>query len=276
MAEFVEAFAQAGANAERYKRDLEAERAKLGKGSDVKNSTEDAYKRRPDQQSYRTQKRGGDRDEDGYAPRGRGNRNDYKRGGRGGYKGQDEGADGEERGNYRGRSRGGYKKPRQGEEGAEGDENNGQVRTRGRGGYEGRGGRGGYRGDRGAPRGSQSRGGYRGGERGAYRGQRNYGRGDQDPRLSDDDSEDGDVLTDEQQKFIADVTSKHADKLKGLVRKDQIGRRCIDLGFDEAKVEAWVKQLTEVDKRVSGLKDFNWNDTVTRKDKAAARVQEAQ
>jgi len=43
----------------------------------------------------------------------------------------------------------------------------------------------------------------------------------------------------------------------------QIKNKCIQLDFDEERVQTWVRELTTVDKRVQGLKDFEWNETVT-------------
>ena len=56
------------------------------------------------------------------------------------------------------------------------------------------------------------------------------------------------------------MKKEHSEKLKGIVNEDQIGRKCIDLKFDEAKVLGWVNTL------LSGG-DHSWNDTATRVDK---------
>ena len=46
---------------------------------------------------------------------------------------------------------------------------------------------------------------------------------------------------------------------------DQIGLRCIDLNFSEAKVKEWVTQLTSTT-------DFDWEDAVTAGEKRANRA----
>ena len=43
--------------------------------------------------------------------------------------------------------------------------------------------------------------------------------------------------------------------------------KCVDLDFDDEKFEEWVNQLTYTDKRAQGFKDFEWNETVTSKQK---------
>ena len=52
---------------------------------------------------------------------------------------------------------------------------------------------------------------------------------------------------------------------------NQLAIRCIDLKFNEARLQDWVEQLTVTDKRVEGCKDFEWNDTVTAGEKRANR-----
>ena len=49
------------------------------------------------------------------------------------------------------------------------------------------------------------------------------------------------------------MKAQYSEKLKGLVRAHQIGRRCIDLKFDAAAMESWVNQLTTTDKKVQGV-----------------------
>ena len=44
------------------------------------------------------------------------------------------------------------------------------------------------------------------------------------------------------------------------------------MNFDEEAIAKWVKDLTETDKRVAGLKDFEWNETVTPEQKFVTRV----
>jgi colicin import membrane protein len=48
--------------------------------------------------------------------------------------------------------------------------------------------------------------------------------------------------------------------------------KCIQLGFDEEAFLNWVGELTQQDKRVAGLKDFEWNMTVTTEQKHIERV----
>lgn len=45
----------------------------------------------------------------------------------------------------------------------------------------------------------------------------------------------------------------------------------MDLDFDSEKIAEWVTSLLP-DKRVAGLQQYEWNDTVTRVEKHAARV----
>lgn len=72
------------------------------------------------------------------------------------------------------------------------------------------------------------------------------------------------------------MKQQYSEKLKGLVNRHQIGRRCIDLKFNATAMEEWVKQLTTTDSKVQGVKEFEWNDTITATQKRANRVNKAQ
>lgn len=65
-------------------------------------------------------------------------------------------------------------------------------------------------------------------------------------------------------KYLDERYEETRDQLKGIVTEIQIKNKCISLDFDDDKFYEWVKSLTQQDKRVAGLKDFEWNDTVTK------------
>jgi len=52
------------------------------------------------------------------------------------------------------------------------------------------------------------------------------------------------------------------DKLKGVVNKAAIERKCIELEFNDKAFEDWVDSLSFKDTR--GLADLEWNETVTK------------
>lgn len=60
--------------------------------------------------------------------------------------------------------------------------------------------------------------------------------------------------------------------LKGIVSQAQIERKCVELEFSEEKLQDWVDSLKSNDKRVVGLKEYEWNDTVTKEEKHAQRT----
>lgn len=52
-----------------------------------------------------------------------------------------------------------------------------------------------------------------------------------------------------------------------------IRNKCIELEFDEDRFDDWVSSITNTDKRVAGLKEYEWNTTVTTEQKHASRIQ---
>jgi len=82
---------------------------------------------------------------------------------------------------------------------------------------------------------------------------------------------------------MEDFVAKYKDTLKGLCsvstliilfihfQEKQIMQKCLNLDFDHEKLEDWVQSL-QVDKKVAGLKEYEWNDTITREEKNISRV----
>lgn len=68
------------------------------------------------------------------------------------------------------------------------------------------------------------------------------------------------------------MKAQYSDKLRGLVKQHQIGRRCIDLKFDATAMEAWVNQLTTTDSKFEGVQEFGWNNTVTTQERRHQRL----
>ena len=189
---------------------------------DTKGGDDDEiYHKRPQQQNYRTYQKRNQDGEDApqkFEGRGRG----YRGRGRGYYqRNEEEGEEGRTR-SYRGRATGrGYHRGSYQHEEREGD---GESRP-----YRGRG-----RGDRGG-----FERGYRG--RGGANKDRDYRTDRQKQnRRNDEDDSDSDALTHQQQAFIEKKKAELGTQLKGLVSLNQIGLRCIDLNFNEAKVKEWV------------------------------------
>lgn len=60
------------------------------------------------------------------------------------------------------------------------------------------------------------------------------------------------------------------DKLKGIVDRNAIERKCKELDFNDKAFEDWVDSLTFKDTR--GLADLEWNETVTKEQKHMERV----
>lgn len=60
------------------------------------------------------------------------------------------------------------------------------------------------------------------------------------------------------------------DKLKGIVDKFAIERKCKELEFNEKAFDDWVDSLGFKDTR--GLADLEWNETVTKEQKHLERV----
>lgn len=58
--------------------------------------------------------------------------------------------------------------------------------------------------------------------------------------------------------------------MKGIVDTDAIERKCIELEFEDKKVDEWVNSLLFTD--VRGLADLEWNETVTKEQKHINRV----
>lgn len=46
----------------------------------------------------------------------------------------------------------------------------------------------------------------------------------------------------------------------------------MELEFSEEKLQVWVDSLRSNDKRVVGLKEYEWNDTVTKEEKHTQRI----
>lgn len=59
--------------------------------------------------------------------------------------------------------------------------------------------------------------------------------------------------------------------LEGVVTAAQIERKVISLDFDAEAVERWAQSLVQVDTRVKGVKEFEWNDTETKGEKVQKR-----
>lgn len=53
--------------------------------------------------------------------------------------------------------------------------------------------------------------------------------------------------------------------MKGIVDDSAIERKCIELEFDDKKIDDWVASLLFTD--VRGLADLEWNETVTKEQK---------
>ena len=170
------------------------------------------------------------------------------------------------RGEYRG-GRGGQRQ--ENEEG--GEEVKHEIRTRSeRGTYRGRG-----RGGENRGRGANTRGGDR--PRG---GGRVYDMSHQ--QENDSDSEPG--FDQAEVDFMDKMVKEHGAKLKGFVSVSkkvltiflqdiQIKNKCIQLDFDENKLIDWVRELTHTEKKFEGIKEFQWNETVTPETKKNQRAQ---
>ena len=123
-------------------------------------------------------------------------------------------------------------------------------------------------------RGGRGRGGYRRDDHVEYRsneGDRHY----DDDELSDRDSE-PEPLTAEEQEYLKNKVEDLSPKLEGVVTGDQIQKKCIEMDFDDDKIELWAKSLIQNDKRVKGLKEFEWNATLTKDEKHLQRVRKLQ
>ena len=59
--------------------------------------------------------------------------------------------------------------------------------------------------------------------------------------------------------------------MKGLVNRFQIGRKCIQLEFDESKVLQWINTILGTDQKYD---DFSWENTATRVDKKNQKIRE--
>ena len=55
-------------------------------------------------------------------------------------------------------------------------------------------------------------------------------------------------------------------------RQTKIERKCVELEFSEENLQEWVDSLKSNDKRVVGLKEYEWNDTVTKEEKHTQRI----
>jgi hypothetical protein len=86
-------------------------------------------------------------------------------------------------------------------------------------------------------------------------------------------SSEAEPLTQEELEYIEKRYQETKNKLKGIVTETQIKNKCINLDFDDEKFNNWVSSLVQTDKRVVGLPGYDWNDTVTKESKHAARVQ---
>lgn len=64
----------------------------------------------------------------------------------------------------------------------------------------------------------------------------------------------------------------HFEKVKPLMKDLEFRNKCISLNFEEEAVEEWVRELTSTDKRYQGIKEFEWNETVTSEQKHVMRI----
>lgn len=64
--------------------------------------------------------------------------------------------------------------------------------------------------------------------------------------------------------WVATKVSDYKDKLKGLVTGDQIEKKCIEVQYNDTQFTQWVDQLVPQDDKYAGLKEYEWNDTITK------------
>lgn len=74
-------------------------------------------------------------------------------------------------------------------------------------------------------------------------------------------------MTQEEHAYLGRKYAGCKEQLKGIVNETQIKQKCIDLEFNEEEFDKWVTSLGTTDARVAGVKEFEWNDTVTKGEK---------
>lgn len=82
-------------------------------------------------------------------------------------------------------------------------------------------------------------------------------------------------LTEEEVKLMNAKVVQFKDMLEGIVSAVQIERKVISLEFDEEAIDNWANSLVVKDKRIKGLKEFEWNETETKGEKLQKRKKAA-
>lgn len=83
-------------------------------------------------------------------------------------------------------------------------------------------------------------------------------------------------MTRDELKYLERKYSECKDLLKGIVNETQIKQKCIDLEFKDEDFDHWVSTLATTDSRVAGVKECEWNDTVTKGEKLYDRKRKLQ
>jgi len=83
-------------------------------------------------------------------------------------------------------------------------------------------------------------------------------------------------LTHDELNYLERKYAECKDQLKNIVNETQIKQKCIDLEFNEDDFDRWVASLGTTDSRVAGVKEFEWNDTVTKGEKLYDRKRKLQ
>ena len=95
------------------------------------------------------------------------------------------------------------------------------------------------------------------------------------PEDSDVSSEQ-EALTRDEHAYLERKYRECKDQLKNIVNETQIKQKCIDLEFNEEEFDKWVASLVTNGAGVAGVKECEWNDTVTKGEKLYDRKKKLQ